>query len=956
MTLRKKLIEVAVPLRAVSEAAASEKNNPFVRNHPRSLHIWWARRPLAAARAVIFAQMVDDPSAWPDLFPNEKAQEKERQRLFRIIEDLVMWENTTNEEVLQTARNEIWESWRRACADNADHPAAGILFNRYSLPGFHDPFAGGGSLPVEAQRLGLEVSASDLNPVAVLINKALVEIPPKFAGKQAVNPEACLGQQSHNADWTHTRGLVEDIRYYGRWMSAEAERRIGHLYPPAEICQEATFDRPDLESLIGHRTPVIAWLWARTVRSPNPAFRHVDVPLVATFLLSGKAGREAHVEPVVEGDTYRFVVRSSQPKDPELVSNGTKLSRGNFRCLLSGVPITSDYIKAEGRSGRMGTRMIAIVAEGSRGRLYLSPTAEMEEVAGQAIPAWKPEGEIPSRLTGGTCVPYGLTEWADLFTPRQTVALTTFCDLVKEARSKIRHEALAAGMGDDERPLAEGGKGAAAYADAIATYLAIATSRWADISNSLCTWNQTNENIRNLFARQAIPMTWDYAELSPFSKTGPWLSAVESVAGALRTASPIAQGNAFQAAAQKACIDSSRIVSTDPPYYDNIAYADLSDFFYVWLRASLNTVLPDVFSTMLVPKAEELVATSYRHGSSSEAKAFFLEGMTCALRNLSRAHPAFPITLYYSFKQTDSKNGSTGWETFLDAVIRAGFTISGTWPLRTERLSRALALGTNSLASSILLVCRPTSEKASAATRREFVSALKADLPKHLAQLQRANIAPVDLAQAAIGPGMAIFSRYSSVLDVEGAPLSVGDALVLINSILDEILAVQASELDSESLWCLTWFEQYGFGDGEFGVAETLSKAKNTNIQRMAEAGLLASGRGKVRLLKVSDLDRNWDPSSGGSWTAWRITHQLILALDSAGEPAAAELLARIGYSAEVAKDLSYRLYSICERKKSTAEGYAYNSLVRSWPEITKLAQQIKVRPTQIGLFDQREG
>jgi len=416
MNYPKKLIEVALPLEAINEASSREKS--IRHGHPSTLHLWWARRPLAAARAVIFAQMVDDSSAWPDLFPTEKAQEKERQRLFRIIEELVTWENTTNEEVLQKARDEIWASWRRTCAANADHPRAEELFNRSKLPAFHDPFAGGGALPLEAQRLGLEAYASDLNPVAVLINKAMIEIPPRFAGKRPVNPEARAKKELIERQWKGAQGLAEDVRYYGQWMRDEAEKRIGHLYPKVEITQEMARERPDLAPYVGRKLTVIAWLWARTVKSPNPAFANIDVPLASTFMLSTKSGKEAYVEPVIENGSYRFTVKVGKPKDPEAAKNGTKLARGaNFRCVMSGAVINDPYIKAESMAGRMGARLMAIVAEGDHGRVYLAPTPEHEKSANQAQPLWKPEVSMPENPRWFSPPLYGLKSFGDLFHP-----------------------------------------------------------------------------------------------------------------------------------------------------------------------------------------------------------------------------------------------------------------------------------------------------------------------------------------------------------------------------------------------------------------------------------------------------------------------------------------------------------------------------------------------------------
>ncbi len=980
---RRKLIEVSLPLDAINKASAREKS--IRHGHPSTLHLWWARRPLAAARAVIFAQMVDDPSGYVDVLlsdpkknraaereltkclaehaakqalanddaivepePNlaEVIAEIERDRLFAILEELVLWENTTNEAVLKKARAEIWQSWRRACADSADHPQAKELFDRNKLPGFHDPFAGGGALPLEAQRLGLESYASDLNPVAVLINKAMIEIPPKFAGKPPVNPDSRRDENLFAQEWEGAQGLAEDVRYYGQWMRDEAEKRIGYLYPKVEVTAEMVTARPDLKPYAGRKLTVIAWLWARTVKSPNPAFAEVDVPLASTFMLSTKAGKEAYVEPVIENGGYRFRVKVGKPRDLVAAKTGTKLSRGaNFQCLMSGTPMAQGHIRGEFKSKRAGERLMAIVAEGDRGRVYLSPTSEHEAVALKAEPGVAPEVPMPENPRWFSPPLYGLTAYGDLFTPRQLVALTTFSDLVREARERVRRDSVNAGLTDDNRLLRDGGKGAKAYAEAVAVYLAFALDKVADRGSTLGRWDPTptQSGIINTFSRQALPMTWDFAESNPLGNTsGNYRGAVDLVAKALLAASLSAApgyGAQFDASAQD--VSSDKLVSTDPPYYDNIGYADLSDFFYVWLRRSLQAVFPDLFATLAVPKAEELVATPYRHGSKEKAETFFLDGMTHAMHRLAeQAHSAFPVTIYYAFKQSETKDAggtaSTGWETFLDAVIRAGFAVSGTWPMRTELGNRMIGAGTNALASSIILVCRRRATDALTATRREFITALKAELPVALAHLQRGNIAPVDLAQAAIGPGMAVYTR-AKVLDAEGNVLDVRGALTLINQTLDETLAAQEGDFDTDSRWALTWFEQSGFDEGEFGVAEQLSKAKNTSVAGLVEAGILASKAGKVRLLKPDELPADWDPANDPRLTAWEMVHHLIRVLEAGGERAAAELAARLGAKAEAARELCYRLYTLCERKKRAAEALSYNALVQSWPEIMRL-------------------
>ena len=1003
---KKKLIEVALPLDAINKASAREKS--IRHGHPSTLHLWWARRPLAAARAVIFAQMVDDPSTYLDVLRadpklrrkadtalkarlklweearalakkakgtglsvpepgpaptlDEMLADLERQRLFGIIEDLVLWENTTNEKVLQAARDEIWQSWRRACAENADHSRAKELFDRKKLPAFHDPFAGGGALPLEAQRLGLESYASDLNPVAVLINKAMIEIPPRFAGKSPVNKEARGDKQLFNKEWKGVQGLANDVRHYGQWMRDEAEKRIGHLYPKVEVTTEMVKVRPDLKKYVGKKLTVIAWLWARTVKSPNPAFAQVHVPLAASFMLSTKVGKEAYLVPVIDKGGYRFTVKMGKPKDAEAAKNGTKLSRGaNFQCLMSGTPIAPDYIKAEGMGGRMRAKLMAIVAEGERGRVYLPPSEYHEAIAMKADPGdsaaaiHTPIAYEPRALW---CLLYGLDHFDKLFTSRQLVALTTFSDLVHAARARVNRDALAAGLSDDGKPLADGGIGATAYSDAVAVYLSMAISKMADAQSSLCRWKPTMDQSIATFGRHALPMVWDYSEANAFGEmAGDPLVSLKNMMRVVDSLPAMTAGHVWQADAQSQNQSEGKIVSTDPPYYDNIGYADLSDFFYVWLRRTLKTVFPDLFTTLAVPKAEELIAAPYRHGSKDKAEAFFLDGMTQAMHHLAdQSHPAFPVTIYYAFKQSESddENGtaSTGWDTFLGAVIHAGFAISGTWPMRTELSNRMIGSGTNALASSIILVCRRRAAEAPTATRREFVTALKAELPVALAHLQRGNIAPVDLAQAAIGPGMAVFTRYAKVLDAEGKPLAVREALSLINQTLDEALAEQEGDFDADTRWALTWFEQTGFAEGEYGTAEQLSKSKNTSVDGMAEAGILVSKRGKVRLLKPDELPDDWDPTTDQRLTAWEMVHHLIRTLEAGGESAAAELAGKMGSKAEVARELCYRLYTLCERKKRAPEALAYNGLVQSWPEITRLAREGgKPRAAQTEMF-----
>ena len=810
----KKLIEVALPLEAINRASAHEKLQ--TRNHPSTLHLWWARRPLAACRAMLFASLVDDPSARPDQFPTEEKQEAERQRLFRIIEELVKWENSTNETVLDAARTEIMRS------TNGNPPP--VL----------DPFCGGGSIPLEAQRLGLEAHASDLNPVAVLITKALIEIPPKFADLAPVNP----GSQAKfgNAGWRGAQGLADDVRYYGRWVREQAERRIGHLYPKVMLPAERG----------GGEATVIAWLWARTVTCPNPACG-AQMPLVRSFVLSSKKGKQAWVEPVVDAaaKTVRFEVRTGPGVAPE----PPKIGRGaKFRCLVCGNIAADHHIKDEGKAGRMDTKLMAVVAEGTRGRVYVAPTDDQVRFAA-TVP---PTTDAPHQLLADDprniwCVNYGLDTFDKLFTPRQLVALTTFSDLVTAAREEVLHDAIAAGLADDEVRLSDGGSGAAAYADALAIYLAFPVDRAADYWSSIATWHSGNQQVRCTFARQAIPMTWDFVEANPFSgSTGSWVSLHGSTVGAMSTLPAIGRCEVQQLYAVAAAELTSALVSTDPPYYDNISYAALSDYFYVWLRRSLHGICPELFSTLLVPKAQEIVATPYRFGGDKKkAEHFFEKGLAQAFGRIRDAANAdYPLTVYYAFKQSESAGdetspASTGWQTMLEGLLAAGLTVEGTWPVRTELASKIIGHNANMLASSIVLVCRCRSPQAPLSTRKEFLGALRAELPGALTKLQHGNIAPVDLAQASIGPGMAVFSHYSKVLEADGSPMSVRTALALINQALDEVVAEQEGEFDADTRWAIAWFEEVGMDVGEFGRAELLSKAKNTSVEGMVEAGIV---------------------------------------------------------------------------------------------------------------------
>lgn len=953
----KKLIEVALPLDDINAAAAREKS--IRHGHPSTLHLWWARRPLAAARAVLFAQLVNDPGYQRELGfgVNKKEAEIKREKLFQIIRDLVKWENTNNEEVLNRAREAIWESWRETCHLNRNHPDATELFNPGKLPAFHDPFAGGGAIPLEAQRLGLESYASDLNPVAVMINKAMIEIPPKFANQRPIGPipetdkhDKKKSTKDALEDWSCAKGLAEDVRRYGHWMREEAFKRIGHLYPKVRITVEMVAEQPDLKPYQGQELTVIACLWARSVKSPNPAFSHVDVPLATSFVLSSKKRKEAWVEPVVEGDIYRFEVRIGTP--PVAATNGTKLGRGaNFNCLFSNTPIQPKYIYAEAQAGHLGQRLMTIVAEGKSGRIYLSPTDEIEQIAAKAHPDWRPEALMPENPRWFSPPMYGMKTYGDLFTPRQLVALTTFSDLVLEAREKAIRDANAAGLIDDGLGLAQGGAGTTAYGEAVAVYLGFAVDKAADSWSTIASWTSQRETIRSTFARQAIPMVWDFAEVNPFSdSTGHFGGGINWINKVVEMLPTTASGGAQQSDAATQTISKNKVISSDPPYYDNIGYADLSDFFYVWMRRALRGIYPDLFATMAVPKAEELVATPYRHGSKENAEIFFLDGMTRAIHNLAeQAHPAFPVSIYYAFKQAETKEGSTtstGWVTFLEAVIQAGFSIDGTWPVRTEREGRSIGVGTNALASSIVLVCRKRQASAETLSRRDFQRQLREEMPEALetmigGETGQTPIAPVDLAQSAIGPGMAIFSKYKAVLNQDGSYMRVHDALILINRAITDYLNPESGNFDTDTQFCSSWFDQYGWSTGLFGEADTLARAKGTSVDGVREAGVVESGGGKVRLLKWSEYEADWDPTNDNRTPIWEACHQMIRRLNKQGESAAGELLAKMPEKGESIRQLAYHLYTLCERKKWAEEARAYNELIGSWHAIVTASHEI---------------
>ena len=879
----RKLIEVALPLDDINKEAAREKS--LRHGHPSTLHLWWARRPLAAARAVLFAQLVNAPET-----------EAEREELFDIIRELVKWENIDNQALLARAKAAIMTSWQQTCEDNKDHPDAKKLFNPKQLPAVHDPFAGGGVIPLEAKRLGLHAYGSDLNPIAVLINKAMLEIPAQFKD---------------------TQKLAQDIKKYGELLREQAHKKIGKLYPPVEITAAMTRQRPELKKYRGQQLTIVAYLWARTVKSPDPAYSDIDVPLISSYILSSKKGKEAYLKLIVKGKHYRFAVVQGTP--PEGTEKGTKTGRGTFQCLISGAAIDVKEIRRQGKAGKMGAVLTAVVLEGKGEKVYLAADESfvpqnLAKKYSKLIDKWRPQQLIADSKRYMTTLSYGLISFGDLFTTRQLIALATFCEVLTSLQVKLNKE-------KDK-----------AHADAICTYLALVISKCSDYWSSICPWDNTTQTVRHTFVRQAIPMIWDFAEANPFSNsTGNWTAMLDWVVKAIKTLPNTGKGTALQLDAVQQKTSKNKIISTDPPYYDNIGYADLSDFFYVWLRPLLKDTHPALFRTLSTPKDDEFISAPHRHDNDkTEANNFFKDGISAALKNFrAHSHPAFPVAIYYAFKQTEGN----GWKTFLQAVIDAGFIISGTWPMRTERDARTNAMNANTLASSIILVCKLRTTAAATIAKHKWKRELCEQLLPAVREITAGDnpIAAVDLARAAIGPGMEIFSKYEAVLSADGKKMDMQEALQLINREL-----FNEENFDSDTSFCIKWFEEYGWQVGAYGEAETLAKAKGVAVEGVRDAGVLDAKAGKVRLLKHNEYPEKWNHADDNRLSAWEATHHLIKTIDNKGEKEASRMLQQLRDKEEEIKQLSYHLYQLCDQKKWAEDACNYNMLIQSWPELKK--------------------
>lgn len=805
------------------------------------------------------------------------------------------WENSTNEEVLERARAEI----RRNFPDG--------------VPPAYDPFSGGCSIPLEALRLGLPATGSDLNPVAVMIGKAMIELPSKFKDRTPVHPG-----KPERLHYRGAEGLAEDILWYAQALTDKAWAKIGHLYPQVALTKAQG----------GGDATVLAWLWARTVASPNPAVRGAHVPLISNYWLCNKPKKSVWVEPVVNGTEFSFEVHNGKPADPAIVAAGTKAGRGaNFKCLLTGDAITADYVKAEGMAGRMGWRLLAIVLEGKGGRRYVAPTEEHQALAFSEKPDWRPEFPLSQHPQYMSVTNYGPTNISDLFMDRQTIALTTFMGLISEVVREIRDEA---------------------YRKAIYTYLVLGVSRLANRQSTSAFWDTAGENVQQVFAMQALPMRWDTVEGNPFSSSsGNFVGQVEYLAKAVAALPCSDQGGVERQMDAQNVDFSGYVISTDPPYYDNVPYADLSDFFYVWLRKGLAGTYPELFSTMLVPKQEELVADYKRHGGKDEADGFFLEGMTTVMHHMAtQGRPDVPAAIYYAFRQgevDESGFSVKGWATFLQAIVDAGYSIGATWPVRTELVGN-LKKNKNALATSVVMACRPRSADAEIISRVEFIRALRRELPAALKEMHRASIAPVDIPQASIGPGIAIFSRYASVIERDDKPMSVKTALQIINEELDQYLSAQEGDFDPETRFAVTWFTQHGFDKGMFGDADSLARARGISVDDVRHAGIVESSAGRVRIYKREELEEGWDPDSDRHLTIWECCQYLVRQhqLDGLSHDTAV-LLKKFGSDkAEAVKDLAYVLYEISDkRRQDRQEATAYNALITDWTELTRQAAAV---------------
>ena len=902
-TYKKKLIEVAIPLEAINAHAEKEKNNPFLKGHPRSLHQWWARRPNTTARAIIFSQIIDDPSCDPSRFPTEEAQDAERERIFDLI-----------------ARGCGWGSdLDRAALEELKKIAALSMGCKLSELNFYDPFCGGGAIPLEAKRIGLKSHASDLNPIALLITAGQIDVPEFCFGLSAANKSFLQSSQSNNL-----LGLASDILFYADRMQSLAQDKIGDLYP--DITVDSSKYSPS------------AYIWARTVPCPDPAFSGLMTPLIRSFSISSKKGKRIWLEPQKSQSGIDFIVKK-EPLDRFSSLRAPSVSKSGGECLISGAALPLNYIREMAEGGRMGAQLAAIVCDPSSGRTAFSVTDAAPPQISQDLLRSVPSIPLPEKALGFRVQLYGMHDFKEIFSSRQQLCLQTFSGLIPQIRNSVAN---------DFREKHQGKYDADLYASTVCRYLQMAISKLADYNNTISCWNQNNMNVTHLFTKHAIPMSWDYCEVNPFSSLMSFTSISQSIAKAVENLPNGPSGHIFQHdAADIQMHVSNAIISTDPPYYDNIGYADLSDLFYLWARENIKIILPDISTTLAAPKSEEAIASPFRHPTRTDAENWFMQKMQKVMQNLcAAAAHASPITIYYAFKQkeiSDEGVSSPGWVSFLEGVLNSGLSVVATWPVRTERAARSVGIGTNALASSVLLVCRPRVKDAGVISRAEFMRALKRELRPSLAHLQAASITPADMPQSSIGPGMGIFSRYEAVLESDDQPMTVKSALQLINQELDDFIGGFQGEFDQETRFTITWFEQHGMGRGDYGTANSLATARGISVDSVKHAGIVESQAGKVRILNRDELLDDWDPQTDTHLTIWECLQYLVRQHEKDGIAyETALLLRKIGGKADAVKDLAYCLYDISANKRQDAkEATAYNALIADWTELTREAAGI---------------
>jgi putative DNA methylase len=860
---QKKLIEVALPLEAINTACRADKASS---RSIRNLHKTFAPMPSPALRAILYASFVNDPG-----------EPRGRREVLAELERLVSGDPG------QPPPASVDAARKRIRASLADEKGPTVI----------DPFCGGGSTLVEAQRLGLAAEGADISAVAVLVTKLLTEIPPQVEAQTAITEPALAG----------IPGFQADVRHYATWIHDRAQEELADLYPSAP-----------------NGDPVIAWWWARTVASPDPSVGGAQVPLVSSWQLSATRSNEAIVRPIVSSDRRAVSF--------EMTSGGTAPPPSKEQCVITGTPITFEYLRGEGAAGRLGMRLIAGISDGPHGRSYWIADEDHLSAAERARPLDPPETELPDNL-GFRVQNYGVTRWDQLFTRRQLAMLETFARLVAAIPERVQSDG-----GDPDR------------SKWIAAVLGLCLGKLAQRSSTLVAWRTRRDaksKAEPAFGRNDLPMTWDFAEVNPFAgSVGDWNRIVELSLNAFEYIEPRGPASAvfLEDARTFVASKSNAMCVTDPPYFDAIGYSGLYDFFYIWLRRALKASHEELFSTVLSRRDTELIADPGRHNKSrTAARQYFIDGFTDTFELVrSAADPAFPTVVVYAYRESGGQ-GATGWEAMLQAIVAAGLSITGTWPIHGTGRTRLRGQGSNALATYVVLVCRPRSQDAAVVGVADFIRALRSEIPMAVRVLQAATIAPVDLAQAVIGPGMRVYTSYREVLDADGKSVAVGTALSHINRVLGETLDQQEADFDAPTRWAVAWYAENGFGAGDFGRADHLARAKVTSVDALRHSGIVGAEAGRVWLVGRDAL-ASYDPMADSTPTVWEATQWLAWELSRHGELAAAEALQRLSVDREAVRELAYLLFSIADRSGSADEAVAYNSLVLAWPELEAISSR----------------